>query len=102
MDGKADIATPLRFVSCWDQHSTRGAKAQGRKTQQGMPQAQPSYPPSGLAFGEPDDRLHRVSSTPRPFERHRCLWNTGSSAFADDDSRVLVSISRLACALGMR
>jgi hypothetical protein len=26
-----------------------------------------SYPPPGLAFGEPDDRLQRVSSTPRLF-----------------------------------
>jgi hypothetical protein len=25
----------------------------------------PSYPPPGLAFGEPDDRLRRVSSTPQ-------------------------------------
>src|SRR4051794_27575473 len=24
-------------------------------------------PPPGLAFGEPDDRLQRVSSTPQPF-----------------------------------
>ena len=26
-------------------------------------------PPPGLAFGEPDDRLQRVSTTPRPFDQ---------------------------------
>ena len=27
-----------------------------------------SHPPPGLAFGEPDDRLQRVSSTPRLYD----------------------------------
>jgi hypothetical protein len=32
MDCKADIvSTPLKFFSCWDHHSTHGAKAQGPK-----------------------------------------------------------------------
>jgi hypothetical protein len=32
-----------------------------------MRHTSPSCPPPGLAFGEPDDRLRRASSTPRPF-----------------------------------
>src|SRR5258708_13438569 len=35
-----------------------------------------SYPPSGLAFGEPDDRLQRVSSN-----RRRLRWNTSAAAY---------------------
>src|SRR5260221_9963944 len=35
-----------------------------------------SYPPSGLAFGEPDDRLQRVSSN-----RGRLRWNASAAAY---------------------
>jgi hypothetical protein len=45
-------------------------------------------PPPGLASGEPDDRLQRGIHYAAAFRfDHRRLWNTGSSAFADDDDR---------------
>jgi len=33
-----------------------------------------SYPPPDLAFGEPDDRLQRVSSTPQLLGSIELLW----------------------------
>ena len=52
-------------------------------------------PPTGPAFGRPDDKLQRASGTHRgsgslkalPYHE---LANTGSSAFADDESRELL------------
>jgi hypothetical protein len=39
-------------------------------------------------LGEPDDRLQRVSSKLRLLGPLTRLWDTGSSAFADDDALV--------------
>jgi hypothetical protein len=45
-----------------------------------------SSPPPVLAFGEPDDRLLRGIQYAAASELYRWrLWNTGSSAIADDD-----------------
>ena len=46
-----------------------------------------STPPPGLAFGEPDDRLRRGIQYAAAYRFYpQRLWNTGSSAFADDDA----------------
>jgi hypothetical protein len=77
MDRKADIRTPkISFVT--GQHSTRGAKAQETKMQaRKIPQEQPSYPrQAGIQYAAAS-RFY-----------HWRLWNTGSSAFADDDIRI--------------
>src|SRR6266581_9698308 len=42
-------------------------------------------PPTGLAFGEPDDRLRRGIQYIGPIWPSSPPRNTGSSAFADDD-----------------
>jgi hypothetical protein len=70
MEGGA-IATHLqeRFVANCSELKGRRSEPGGRHCERSeaihSPHNGSSYPPPGLAFGEPDDRLRRVSSTPR-------------------------------------